>query len=460
MTTIALERAFINECREADGTPRELYAPMFEWMERVGYEEIAERTADAQRRAARDSFTFLLHPFRFRPTPVDLLPRLIALDEWERVAEGVRQRQRALNLFLLDLYCGDQRIVPPEVVYTCQYFAPDVIGVRPRGDVYVHFYGVDLVRDADGEFVVLEDNLRIPSGVTYQMKVCELAASAFPELAAAYDAAPYDPAPAFRDLFASLTERPDGAAVILTDGKQGAAFFEHRYLSELLGVPLVEGQDLYRDAEGGIRARTLDGDLPVDVVYRRVEDLDTFVPGLRQAHKEGKVALANAAGSGAADDKLVFMWVPEMIRHYLGEEPILRQPESHNLLDEDSRAYTLEHLDELVVKARGGYGGFGVTVGPELSAAELDKTRGLLIERPEEYIGQRMLDFSKHLILDREAGGFAERHVDLRVFSIQNARGEVAVPVGGLTRVAPSTARITNNSAGGLCKPTWVVSQG
>ena len=281
-----------------------------------------------------------------------------------------------------------------------------------------------------------------------------------PELAAAYDATLYDPAPAFLDLFASLAERPDGAAVILTDGKQGAAFFEHRYLSELLGVPLVEGQDLYRDESGGIRARTLDGDLPVDVVYRRVEDLDTFVPGLRQAYKDGKVALANASGSGAADDKLVFLWVPEMIRHYLGEEPILRQPESHNLLDEDSRAYVLGHLDELVVKSRGGYGGFGVAIGPELSAAELDKTRSLLIERPEEYIGQRMLDFSKHLILDRDAGGFAERHVDLRVFSLQNARGEVAVPVGGLTRVAPSTARITNNSAGGLCKPTWVVSQG
>ena len=460
MPAIALESAFINECQEEDGTPRQLYAPLFEWMERAGYAEIAERTADAQRQAAHDSFTFLLDPFRFRPTPVDLLPRLISSAEWERIAEGVRQRQRALNLFLLDLYCGDQRIVPPEVVYTCQYFQPEAVGVRPRGDVYVHFYGVDLVRDVDGDFVVLEDNLRIPSGVTYQMKACELAASAFPELAAAYDVAAYDPAPAFRDLFASLRVNPDGAAVILTDSKQGAAFFEHRYLSEMLGVPLVEGQDLYRDDSGGIRARTLDGDLPVDVVYRRVEDLDTFVPGLRQAYKEGRVALANAMGSGAADDKLVFMWVPEMIRRYLGEEPILRQPESHNLLDENSRAYVLDHIDELVVKSRGGYGGFGVAIGPELSEAELAKMRSLLTERPEEYIGQRMIDFSKHLVLDRAAGGFAERHIDLRVFSLQNARGEVVTPVGGLTRVAPSEARITNNSAGGLCKPTWVVSPG
>lgn len=460
MTTAAAERAFVNESREADGTPRELYAPFFNWMERVGYDEIAERMAAAERQAARDSFTFLLEPFRFRATPIDLLPRLISSDEWERVEAGVRQRQRALNLFLLDLYCGDQRVVPPEVIYTCERFSPDVVGVRPRGDVYVHVYGADLVRDVDGEFVVLEDNLRIPSGVAYQMKACELAASAFPELAAACRPAPYDPAPAFRALFASLASDQGGAAVILTDGKHGAAFFEHRYLSELLGVPLVEGQDLYRDGDGAIRARTLDGDILVDVVYRRVDDLDAFVPGLRQACKEGRVALANGMGSGAADDKLVFLWVPEMIRRYLGEEPILRQPESSNLLDEASRAYALDHLDELVVKSRGGSGGSGVAVGPELGAEELAKTRRLLIERPEEHIAQRLIDFSKHLVLDREAGGFAERRVDLRVFSYQNAHGEATVPVGGLTRVARAESRITNNSAGGLCKPTWVVSPG
>ena len=462
MTAPALERAFIDESRRADGTPRELYAPFFDWMERATYDEIADRQADAERQAARDSFAFLLDPFRFRPAPIDLLPRLISSDEWELVAAGVRQRQRALNLFLLDLYCGDQQVVPPEVVYTCERFAPDLAGVRPRGGVYVHVYGADLVRDVDGEFVVLEDNLRIPSGIAYQMKTCELAASAFPELAAAYRVEPYDPAPAFRALFASLASEHGGAAVILTDGKYGAAFFEHRYLSELLGVPLVEGQDLYCDASGAgsIRARTLDGDLPVDVIYRRVEDLDTFVPGLRQAAKDGRVALVNAMGSGAADDKLVFLWVPEMIRRYLGEEPILRQPESQNLLDEASRAYALDHLDELVVKSRGGSGGAGVAIGPELSAAELAKTHRLLAERPEEHIAQRMIDFSAHLVLDREAGGFAERRVDLRVFSYQNAHGEVTVPVGGLTRVARAESRITNNSAGGLCKPTWVVSPG
>ena len=286
-----------NECRLSNGRPRELYAPLLEWMESTGSSEVAARTLAAANIGAMESFTFLLDPLTFRATPIDVLPRLIPADEWTHITAGVEQRQRALNLFLLDLYCGldlyfgQQPVVPPEVVYTCEYFHPEVSGVRPRKDVFVHFYGVDLVRDVSGDFVVLEDNLRIPSGISYQLKTAELAARTFLEFADIYRIEQYTLAEAFKRLFSSLESESGGPAVILTDSKYGSAFFEHRYLSELLKIPLVEGHDLYRDADGRIRARTLDGDFVVDVVYRRVEDIDTFIPGMRQAYREGHVGL-------------------------------------------------------------------------------------------------------------------------------------------------------------------------
>lgn len=292
---------------------------------------MAARTSAAAL-GAMESFTFLLDPRTFRATPVDMLPRLLTANEWAHVASGVAQRQRALNLFLLDLYCGQQPVAPLEVVYSCDHFYPEVSGIRPRKDVFVHFYGADLVRDVSGEFVVLEDNLRIPSGISYQLKTSELAARTVPELADIYRVEQHALAEGFRRLFQSVEGEPAGAAVILTDGKYGFAFFEHRYLSELLRIPLVEGHDLYRDPEGRIRARTLDGDFVVDVVYRWAEDIETFVPGMRQSYREGQVGLVNALGTGAADDKLVFRWVPDMVQHYLGEDPILRQAETHNLL--------------------------------------------------------------------------------------------------------------------------------
>ena len=447
-----------NECRLPDGSPRESYALLLEWMESAGHGEIAARTSAAAKAGAMESFTFLLNPLSFRPTPVDLLPRLLSASEWAHISVGVEQRQRALNLFLWDLYCGEQKVVPPEVVYTCEYFHPELIGIRPRKDVFVHLYGVDLVRDVSGEFVILEDNLRIPSGISYQLKTSELAAQHFPDFADAYRVEQRAVADAFKGLFASLASEHGGAAVILTDSKYGSAFFEHRYLSELLDIPLVEGHDLYRDSDGRIRVRTLDGDFVVDVVYRRVEDVETFVPGIRQSYREGHVALANALGTGAADDKLVFLWVPEMIRHYLGEEPILPQAESYSLLDEHSRQHVLNNLDSLVVKSRAGSGGFGVAIGPELSAGQRATVREQVTNHPEAYIGQEMVNFSTHFVFDDASDGLVERHIDLRVFSVQDGDGTVTVPVSGLTRVSPSSARITNNSAGGLCKPTWVVS--
>ena len=258
-------------------------------------------------------------------------------------------------------------------------------------------------------------------------------------------------------MFTSLSERENPVCVLLTDSKFGAAFFEHRYLSELLGIPLVEGSDLYIGYDGRVMVKGLDGDIAVDLIYRRVEDLEIFVPGLTDAYLQGQVILVNGMGTSAADDKLVFKWVPEMIRHYLGEEPILEQAVSYDLQDAASRRYVLDNLEKLVVKTRQGYGGIGVYIMPDLDGNYRNNLARNIIEQPRAYIAQETLDFSRHLIFDEQSGGFEERYIDLRVFAVQNGRGAAQAFPGGLTRVSRANSRITNNSSGGLCKPTWVV---
>ena len=258
-------------------------------------------------------------------------------------------------------------------------------------------------------------------------------------------------------MFHSLCDGEDPVCVLLTDSKLGAAFFEHRYLAELLGIPLVEGSDLYIGAEGRVMLKGPGGDVAVDLVYRRVEDLEIFVPGLTDAYLEGKVALVNGMGTSAADDKLVFQWVPEMIRHYLGEEPVLDQAVSYDLRYAESRHYVIQNLDRMVIKTRQGYGGLGVYVMPDLDEESRTQLGRRIVEQPRMFVAQETLDFSRHLIFDDETGEFEDRYIDLRVFAVQNGRGETTAFPGGLTRVSQANSRITNNSSGGLCKPTWVV---
>ncbi len=304
---------------------------------------------------------------------------------------------------------------------------------------------------------MLEDNLRIPSGITYQLKTVDLVSQVVPEFAHGYDILPYDIRQTYLDMFRSLCDVESPVCVLLTDGRYGSAFFEHRYLSELLGVPLVEGADLYVGHDGRVYARTIDRDVPIDLIYRRVEDLDIFVPGLRDAYLEGRVVLVNAIGTGAADDKLVFMWVPEMIERYLGEQAILPQAPSYNLQDAESRRYVLENIDRLVIKARQGYGGIGVFVMPDLGPTYKTSVTHNILENPDVFIAQETPDFSNHMVFNVETAEMEPRHIDLRVFAIQDGDGNVTVFPGGLTRVARAGGRITNNSSGGLCKPTWVV---
>ena len=446
-----------SEYLSASGSVLPVYRPMMDILEGMGPAVLQERWRRGKREVALDGFTFSLEPRTFRPVPADWIPRVIPRREWEPIGRGVEQRLKAINCFLADLYSGTQTVVPNDVIFTCQYYYPEYQDFLPARDVFVHIYGIDLVHIGDGQYAVLEDNLRIPSGIAYQLKCVDIAQRIMPELAEAYDIVRYDIRDTYLDLFASLCDSDSPTCVLLTDSKFGAAFFEHRYLADLLGIPLVEGSDLHIGADGRVYARNVDGDAAVDLIYRRVEDLEIFLPGLTEAYLQGKVVLVNGMGTSAADDKLVFLWVPEMIRHYLGEEPILQQAPSYDLNQTESLRYVLENLDRLVLKIRQGYGGLGVYIMPDLDVSYRSRMARNIIEQPRAYIAQETLDFSRHLIFDEATGSFEERYVDLRVFAVQNGRGEAHAFPGGLTRVANANSRITNNSSGGLCKPTWVI---
>ena len=462
---------FYNEWRGAEGGLRPHYQNLASAVESAGFDNLAARFAEAGKQVDLDSVTFYLDPGKYRNMPTDFVPRVIPLEHWETIAAGVEQRIRSINRFLVDLYAGQQDIVPDDVIYSSQHFYPEVQGFRPPRDVFVHIYGIDLVHLGDGRYVVLEDNLRIPSGISYQLKSRQMVDEMFPEFAREYDILPYDIRDAYMNMFRSLVGAPpvpgpgDGAScgntepfvVLLTDGKYGAAFFEHRYLSEELDIPLVEGPDLYVGPDGFVYARTLDQDVKVDVIYRRVEDLDLFVTGLGEAYLDGKVALVNGIGTGAADDKLVFLWVPDMIQCYLGETPILEQATSYNPADPDSRRFMLENLESLVIKTRQGYGGLGVFVMPDLGEGYKARVANNILQNPLAFIAQETLDFSQHMVFNEQTRTLEPHHVDLRVFAVQSGDGTVSVFPGGLTRVAQAGSRITNNSSGGLCKPTWVV---
>jgi len=421
----------------------------------VGLGDFRATCSRATLQAEVDSFTFPLDPMRWRTVPTDWIPRIIPQSHWSKIAAGVEQRLRALNRFLFELYNGGQDIVPRKVVFSSAHYNPEMQNVKPAKEVYAHIYGIDLVHLGDGRYVVLEDNLRIPSGISYQLKCRSISKRFFQELNRAYSIVPYEIEQAYGRLFTSLS---DSGKVILTDGKLGSAFFEHRYLSELLGMPLVEGSDLFIDGSGNVKAKTADGIIKVDLIYRRVQDLELFVPGLTEAYRNNRVVLVNALGTGVADDKLVFLWVPEMIRRYLGQEPILPHAKSYNLLDAESRRFALRNVENLVFKVREGYGGLGVYIMPEMGQGHRQTLTQQVIERPQAFIAQETLDFSKHISLEEQRGALEERYVDLRVYAILDGDGKVTVFPGGLTRVSRPSTRITNNSSGGSCKPTWVLT--
>jgi uncharacterized circularly permuted ATP-grasp superfamily protein len=407
-----------------------------------------------------------------RPLPFDLIPRVLASSEWQRTEAGLKQRIRALNLFISDVY-GEQRIfkdkvVPSALLANSVNFRRECVGVKPPLGIWAHVCGSDLVRDADGKLYALEDNLRIPSGVSYMLENRIVAKRVFPELFETCSILPVDEYPTqLYETLAALSPRPGEQPVIalLTPGVFNSAYFEHTYLAQAMGIELVEGSDLFVGEDDCTYMRTVYGPQRVDVIYRRVDDLfldpEVFKPdsvlgvrGLMRSWRAGKVALANAPGAGVADDKVVFAYVPKMIEYYLGEDALLPNVPSYLCTDAAERRYVLDHLDELVVKPANESGGYGMLIGPRSTKKQREKFKKLVVADPRNYIAQPTLSLSTVPIVTPR--GPSPRHVDLRPFILSSSN--VYVTTGGLTRVAmKSGSLVVNSSQGGGAKDTWVV---
>jgi len=406
-----------------------------------------------------------------RVLPFDILPRVVRDDEWDHIERGLKQRIYALNLFLQDVY-NDAKIlragvVPEELVLSAPSYREACRGLTPPQGIWCHITGTDLVRDKDGAFYVLEDNLRCPSGVSYVLENRRLMKQTFPDLFASSLVRSVDDYPSkLLDLLSFISPRPDHRrAAVLTPGVYNSAYFEHSYLAQQMGIELVEGRDLIV-IDDAAHMRTTRGLERVDVLYRRIDDdfLDplTFnpdsmlgVPGLMRAYKSGNLGLVNAPGTGVADDKVIYAFVPQIIRYYLGEEPILDNVPTYLCWREDDMAYVLEHMSELVVKPANESGGYGLLVGPQATSEELDDFRGRVKHNPRNYVAQPTLALSRAPVI---VGDHLEgRHVDLRPYILYGR--DLYVLPGGLTRVAlKKGSLVVNSSQGGGSKDTWVVS--
>jgi uncharacterized circularly permuted ATP-grasp superfamily protein len=465
-----------DELFAASGEPRSHYAALHSSLAALGPDDLETRSRLADRVMKTQGITFTVYGRGRgveRIMPFDPVPRLVPADEWAKIERGLEQRVRALNLFVHDVYHARRilrdRVVPPELVLSASGYRPEVVGLRVPRDIYIHVSGIDLIRDPDGRYLVLEDNARTPSGVSYVLKNRQVMRQAFPFLFDGYNVQPVDGYAA--DLLAALRHiAPPGCdnptVVVLTPGVYNAAYFEHTFLARQMGVQLVEGRDLVLD-DGTLSMRTTRGPARVDVIYRRVDDdyLDplTFrrdsrlgVPGLVGAYRAGRLGLANAIGTGVADDKAVYSYVPDIIRYYLNEDPILDNVETFRPTVPSQRRHILANLDKLVVKAVDGSGGYGMLIGPYSTAEQRAEFAAKIEANPRGYIAQPTITLSQHPTL---IGGRLEgRHVDLRPFVLFGER--VKVLPGGLTRVAlPRGSLVVNSSQGGGSKDTWVLRQ-
>ena len=465
---------FYNEMTDARGAFRNHYVQYSRWLEVTPMERIARKRAEADLAFHRVGITFAVYgeeAGKERLIPFDIIPRIIPAEEWRSLEAGLRQRVKALNCFLNDIY-HDREIlragkIPEEQVLGNAQFRPVMQGVDVPEGIYAHIAGVDVVRAGAGEFYVLEDNLRVPSGVSYMLEDRKMMMRLFPELFAKYKVAPVQHYP---DMLLEKLRAvaPKGVSnptvVVLTPGAYNSAYFEHTFLAQQMGVELVEGRDLFVSKDQ-VYMRTTQGTHRVDVIYRRIDDdfLDPLafrpdsalgVPGLLQAYRAGNVTLANAIGTGVADDKSIYPYVPEMIRFYLGEEPTLNNVPTYMCRKKADLDYVLAHLPELVVKEVHGAGGYGMLVGPASTKKEIERFRKLLEARPDGYIAQPTLALSNCPTFVEE--GIAPRHLDLRPF-VLSGRDVEMVP-GGLTRVALTKGSlVVNSSQGGGTKDTWVL---
>ncbi len=463
-----------DEMFSPDGTPRPHYQALFELMQQLPADEIRRRKQAADLSFLHQGITFTVYgrdEGTERIFPHDLLPRIITNSEWSKIERGLEQRIVALNLFLKDIYNEgrilDAGIVPREMVYSCKHFRRQMKGLRLPKDLYITVTGTDLIRHPDGRFLVLEDNLRVPSGVSYMLTSRQVMKKIFPQLFQQCGVKPIEDYPSA--LLATLRTlapygKHDPTIVLLTPGVYNSAYFEHTYLARQMGIELVEGRDLVVH-DNNIWMRTTAGLKQVDVIYRRIDDdfidplafrKDTIlgVPGLFNAYRAGNVTLCNALGTGVADDKALYAYVPRIIKYYLGEDPILDNVETYILTDDAARQHVLANLDKLVVKAVGESGGYGMLIGPHSTEKEREEFARRITADPRNYIAQPTLMLSRGpCFID---GQVEARHVDLRPYILYGDK--VTIVPGGLTRVAlRKGSLVVNSSQGGGSKDTWVL---
>ena len=456
-----------------EGQVRAHYEAFAAWLQRTSGDKIAQKREEAEHAFHRIGITFAVYGEdggTERLIPFDIVPRIIPAEEWRTLERGLKQRVRALNLFLDDIY-NEQAIlkagvVPFERVLGNAQYRREMQGMEVPGRIYAHIAGVDIVRAGEGEYYVLEDNLRVPSGVSYMLENRRMMMRLFPELFASQSIRPVEHYPDLllenlRGVAPAGEDQPEVA--VLTPGAYNSAYFEHAFLAQQMGVELVEGQDLFVQNDA-VYMRTTRGPQRVHVLYRRVDDdfLDPLafrsdsmlgVPGLFAAYRAGKVTLANAIGTGVADDKSIYPFVPELIRFYLTEEPILNNVPTWQLRKSDDLGYCLAHLAELVVKEVHGAGGYGMLVGPAASSGEIEAFRARIIAQPDRYIAQPTLALSTCPTFTDS--GLAPRHIDLRPYVLSGKT--VNLVPGGLTRVAlREGSLVVNSSQGGGTKDTWV----
>ncbi len=467
-----------DEMFEKEGVPRRHYRRLVERLGNFPLNDLRLKRKQADQAFLRQGITFTVYgdPQQTEKIfPFDLLPRIIPNHEWQTIEKGIQQRVRALNMFLVDLY-GDQRIlqdkvVPRELIQSSEHFQKDLVGFCPPKGVFIHVSGIDLVRNHEGDYFVLEDNLRTPSGISYVLENRLVMKQLFPNLFADMQVRPVDQYPAqllenLKGLAPQGKENP--TVVLLTPGVFNSAYFEHCFLSLQMGIQMVEGRDLVVESDK-VYMKTTQGLEQIDVIYRRVDD--TFldpeifrkdsllgVPGLIRAYRAGNVALANGIGNGIADDKAVYTFVPKMIDYYLKEQPILKNVPTYLCGLQEDRQYVLEHLGELVVKAVAESGGYGMLMGPSSTKQQQDEFRKKIEASPRSYIAQPVVTLSHHPCVVNNGGdlNLMGRHIDLRPFVLWGE--DITLSLGGLTRVAlKEGSLVVNSSQGGGSKDTWVL---
>lgn len=468
-----------DEIMNPEGKVQELYEKLFKLYGAHSIPEYQDLNNTAKASFFNQGITFQVYSeerTKEKIFPFDLFPRIIGAKEWEHIEKGVIQRSKALNAFLKDIY-GEKKIVqdgivPLELINSSENYLEQMVGVEPPGGIYNHISGTDIIRHNDGEYYVLEDNIRCPSGVSYVLSNRTALKRAFFGVFNNYDVHTVtNYAVHLLELLEQV--KPLGAdipnCVVLTPGMYNSAFYEHSYLAKTMGVELVEGRDLFVENDF-VYMKTIQGPERVDIIYRRIDDLfldplefrkDSFlgVPGLFAAYKKGNVTIANAPGTGVADDKAVYTYVPDIIRYYLDEEPILKNVKTYHCSEKEDREYVLENIRNLVVKPVDEAGGYGISIGNRLSDEEVEEVRETILKAPRKYVAQPILSLSVHPTFIEDSEDFEQRHIDLRAFTVLGP-DSCYVLKGGLTRVALRKGNlIVNSSQGGGSKDTWVLQK-